>query len=70
MAGTAKTDLAAVAFTAPDLAAAPVGYDLESMRAVAQNKILDAKIAVQKLLDYATSAQTVTDLGTVLTSLS
>ena len=70
MAGTAKTDLLAVVFSANDKANAPLGFDLQQNQEVALNKLKDAQIAVQKLKDYATDAGTKAALDTVLTDLT
>jgi hypothetical protein len=69
MAGTAKTDLVAVTITANDKAGAPLGFDLDSQKAVALNKLTDAVLAVTLLRRYVTDGATQTALDVVITDL-
>ena len=71
MAGTAKTDLAAVTLTTDDKAKATAeGVHLGVLLEVAKHQIIDAARTVEEIKKLSETAQTITDLGTALTSLS
>lgn len=60
----------AVTIRTADITGQPVGFNLAQHKEVCQKKLLDAKIALGKLKDYASDATTITEVGTVLTNLA